>query len=344
MINLEDVYFPKHIKIYTFICNILSLINVILCIIILPIILTKTLQSMKVYKRLLIFYILVQMGFDWWSILFKHTILLPLNVIISVGYLKDYANPVFTNIGFVGFLTFIMALADILLCLFIERYYSITKNLIPHKTSKQVYLYLGIGVTNAALFGTSILSFIVFGHLFSSEDAIAFLRETITNPEPLLSQQVPCVTNLYTKVSISTLTTAITFFIYAITRSFGYCYFTYQNIKCLKFAQNISSFAWRRNHAIIIKTLLIQLAMMIIFFGTPACVTFYIVTMKQAYPLLYMYIQCAYHIYPIFDLVVTVAIIKPYRRAIIEFFVTYFSMFFGPKVRISFTSMKSALT
>lgn len=342
MLNLDEIYYPLHITIFGYICNILSFINIILCLFILPVIFTKVLKSMNAYKKLTTLYIFAQIFFDIWSLLFKHTILLPLNVIINVGYLQNYTNPVLTNIGFIGFLSLVMVLVDILLCLFIERYYSITKNIFPLNTHLQRLLYLGIAFTNLTLFGSSILSFIVFGHLFSADEALKFINSIISNPKSLLNQQIPCVTDLYTKFSVSTFSTGVTFVIYAITRGFGFSYFTYKNIKCLKFAQTIANATLRRHHSIIIKTLIIQLFMMLIFFGISACVAFFIVTFQQPYPKLYLYIQCNYHIYPILDLIVTVSLIKPYRKTFVKFCLSVFSLIFGNSAPVTPTIAKTS--
>ena len=332
---------PQHIKIFCCICNILSLINIILCILILPIIIRNTLHSMQVYKRLLISYVIAQILFDLWSLLFKHTMLSPLNVIITVGYLQEYANPTLTIIGFNGFLTFIMLLGDILLCLFIERYYAITKNVIDHGRYRQVCLYGGIVATHLILVTNGVLAFTTFGHLYSKDGAIKYMYRETTDPGLLLTQQIPCITDLFSKLSISTFATCASLLVYLSTRGLGFLYFTYQNIKCLKGAPGLNANI-RRHNTTIIKTLVIQLLTMFLFFGVPASIGASIVTFRLPLPLVYLYLQCNYHIYPICDLVVTVMMIKPYRMALIKFFSTTCSLLTGPKYEVSPAIVKSA--
>lgn len=311
-----EIYQPW-IRTFEIISNVLTILTLFASIIAAKIILTKTSNILKMYRLLLIALIVAQQINSTVFLFFKTIYLIPTDAFI-VKATFFVSGSFFTTFSPVMELMMILIIADILLCMFIERYYAMTSSGITTVKIPSKLLYFGIGFTNFLLFLSYMIALLVGKHHFNAEESQKYIKENFQNFNS--TNQLFGVNTVFS--SLSWYTAIFLFFvaIFMSTRIFGYLFYSHKIMAYLKMLKSQNNLFSQKSATInAIKTLLIQLFTLIVFGCIPLTIIVAFFIFKPEAFQLELCLQLLYHFYFLVDMVSIVLLIRPYRRALLQF-------------------------
>uniref|UniRef100_A0AC35GJG2 G-protein coupled receptors family 1 profile domain-containing protein n=1 Tax=Panagrolaimus sp. PS1159 TaxID=55785 RepID=A0AC35GJG2_9BILA len=318
--DLQNI--PYHLNIFNIYTNIITTFAIIICILALFVISQHTSSFMTIYKRLLLLYVGVQIAFNVYCILFKMVFVLPYPIIIAITPFNQTNFPLMAALTIFEFVC-ILINADLLLCMFIERYYAMTKTVVQHTIWSQTLTYFSIIITNCMVTLTYIAAQITGGHLYFGEFALHFITKNMDESDKLIQLPYPIVDDIFVGISTYNIPYFISLIIFIGTRGIGYLYYSYMNITVLKSLKTNKNPVLRRHNANAVKNLLIQLFLLMTIGFIPPFLSLLLLATHMLTYKVYIYVQCVFYVYSLLDILCTLIIIRPYRNAIISYFPSF---------------------
>uniref|UniRef100_A0A914Z0F9 Uncharacterized protein n=1 Tax=Panagrolaimus superbus TaxID=310955 RepID=A0A914Z0F9_9BILA len=254
------------------------------------------------------------MSFDIFTIFYKPAVLLPLPIFIPVNPIPGITDALDMVGPFLALINMAITM-DLLLCMVIQRYFTMSNLVVSHPKYLEKCVYGFVFITNFIMVAMLIVSNVATGDRLDKRDTITFIQNHIIDWEKLLEVvEYPCVVVVFLRSDfISVFERSYTIF-FAISRLLAFIFFTHRNMKVVistnETPQN------RKQHRMIIKLLKFEFFAVLFLIIIPSNLLIYSVAMQIPHPMLPLYCILMLKLYPPVDIFLTSLLMKPYRKFI----------------------------
>uniref|UniRef100_A0AC34FC38 Uncharacterized protein n=1 Tax=Panagrolaimus sp. ES5 TaxID=591445 RepID=A0AC34FC38_9BILA len=264
------------------------------------------------------------MSFDIFTIFYKPAILLPLPIYIPVNPIP-HVTAALESVG--PFLALInMAITmDLLLCMVIQRYFTMSNLVVSHPKYLEKSVYAFVFITDIGMVAMLILSNVATGDRLDRQDTITFIQRHIIDWDKLLDAVAyPFITVVFLRTDFISVFEKFYAMFFGISRLFAFILFTYKNMRVIigtnETPQN------RKQHQMIIKLLKFEFYAVLFLIIVPSNLLIYSIAMQIPSPMLPMYCTLLIKLYPSIDTFLTALLMKPYRKFIKKIVCKFFRL------------------
>uniref|UniRef100_A0A914P6L4 Uncharacterized protein n=1 Tax=Panagrolaimus davidi TaxID=227884 RepID=A0A914P6L4_9BILA len=308
---LSELFYKESEESMAWIIFWLSISNLFMACITLVIIITQTPASMKSFRNLVLALLSVSIAYEIFNIFYKTAILLPLPIFISANPIRNVTNAL-NSFGPYIVLMYMSGTTDLLLCLLIQRYFTMSKNVVSHSKHLEKCVYGMVFITNFIMVVMLITSHFS-GDRLNKQDTIQFVQEHIIDWEKLLEAvEYPAVITVFQKSDFLAIFDKCYMAFYGISRLFTFIFFTRLNMKIV-FGTNETP-QNRKQHQMIIRLLKFEFLAAMFLIIIPAHFLIFAIAFQIPYPMIPMYCALLLKLYPPLDMLLTSFLIKPYRE------------------------------
>uniref|UniRef100_A0A914P820 Uncharacterized protein n=1 Tax=Panagrolaimus davidi TaxID=227884 RepID=A0A914P820_9BILA len=200
---------------------------------------------------------------------------------------------------------------DLLLCMVIQRYFAMSKNVVSHPKHLEKCVYGMVFITNFIMVVMLITSNFI-GDRLNEQDTLIFIQKHIIDWESLLSMvKNPSVITGFLRADVSAIFKRYYTMAYGISRVFAFIFFTRLNMKIIygtnETPQN------RKQHQMIIRLLKFEFLAALFLIIIPTSIFVCVMAVRIPNPMIPLYCALVIKLYPPLDIILTMFLIKPYR-------------------------------
>uniref|UniRef100_A0A914PR11 Uncharacterized protein n=1 Tax=Panagrolaimus davidi TaxID=227884 RepID=A0A914PR11_9BILA len=266
---------------------------------------------MKSFRNLLLALLSVQMIYEVFTIFYKPAVLLPLPIFISANPIRNVTNAL-NSFGPFIVVMHMSGTTDLLLCMVIQRYFTMSRNVVSHPKHLEKCVYGIVFITNFIMVVMLITSNFN-GDRLNKQDTNRFVQEHIVDWEKLLeSVEYPAVITVFLRADFLATFDKCYMAFYGISRLFTFVFFTRLNMKII-FRTNETQ-QNRKQHQMIIRLLRFQFLAVVFLIIIPAHFLIFAIAFQIPDPMIPMYCGLLLKLYPPVDMLLTTFLIKPYRK------------------------------
>uniref|UniRef100_A0A914PFQ4 Uncharacterized protein n=1 Tax=Panagrolaimus davidi TaxID=227884 RepID=A0A914PFQ4_9BILA len=201
---------------------------------------------------------------------------------------------------------------DLLLCMVIQRYFAMSKNVVSHPKHLEKCVYGMVFITNFIMVVMLITSNFI-GDRLNEQDTLIFIQKHIIDWENLLLMvKNPSVITGFQKTDPVALFKRYYTMAYGISRVFTFVFFTRLNMKIV-FGKNETP-QNRKQHQMIIRLLKFEFRAVLFLIIIPTSIFVCVIAFQIPNPMIPMHCALLIKLYPPVDMLFTAYLIKPYRN------------------------------